>query len=120
MANRPLRKEPEKAIQFHCSIPHGKRPASGAHTAVAACGTDADVISPDLLQDLSNGKSCEHGMELLMSLDAEDDLEVLMLIAVVEEAVVTDLLETDREHIHHEPPYELLWSNTDCLRKCLL
>ena len=59
-------------------------------------------------------------MELLMPLDAEDDLEILTLIAVVKETVVTDLLKTSREHVHHQPSYELLWSNTDCLQQGMI
>lgn len=115
MANRPLQKGPEKTILFHSSIPHGKCPAGRAHTPVTASGADADIISPDLFEEPSHGKAYKHGMELLMPLDGEDDLKVLLFIAVIQESIITYLLKTGREHMHHQPADELLRGDTDRL-----
>ena len=43
-----------------------------------------------------------------MPLYAEDDGKVLLPAAVVQEAVIPDLLEAGREHMHHETADELL------------
>ncbi len=39
-------------------------------------------------------------------LQAEDELQVVFPVTVVEEAVITDLLEAGREHMRHEAPDE--------------
>ena len=61
------------------------------------CGRRRDrlnVISPYPFQDISHREPTELGMELLMFLKAEDDLEILLFAAVVQETVVPDFLET--------------------------
>ena len=65
-----------------------------------------DVISPDLIEDLLHGEPGQHGPEPLVPLQAEDELQVVLPVTVVEEAVITDLLEAGREHMHHEAPDE--------------
>lgn len=65
-----------------------------------------DVISPDLIEDLLHGEPGQHGPEPLVPLQAEDELQVVLPVTVVGEAVITDLLEAGREHMHHEAPDE--------------
>lgn len=66
------------------------------------------LVSPYFIDCFSHGKAGQHGSKPLVSLYAEDDGEVFFSVAVAEETVITDLLETGWEHMHHKAAYELL------------
>lgn len=72
-----------------------------------------DVISPHGPEDLIHGKTGKHFPESAVSLDVEQDGEVLLFPPVVQETTVADFLETGRKYMHHETADEFLTGNGD-------
>lgn len=77
------------------------------HCLTSATWTDIHVHVPYCLQEFRHGHPGIPLPEPLPALEPEDHLQVCGLHPVVEETVVTDLLETGREHVHEETAYEL-------------
>ena len=84
-----------------------------AHITAAAFRADMDVIAPDLLQDFTHGKACQHLPELPVPLNPEDDFQVLTLTAVVQETIVTDFLKARRKDMHHQTADKFLIGKGD-------
>ena len=93
-------------MKSRMSFPGHVRPAQGTHAQAPTGRAYMDVISPDLIENLVHGEPGQHGLEPLVPLQAEDEFQVVFPVTVVEEAVITDLLEAGREHMHHEAPDE--------------
>ena len=75
----------------------------GSHAEAAADSADMYVTAPYFIDDLVHGKAGQHGAKTLVPLYAEDGGKVLFPGAVVQETIITDLQETGREYVHHEP-----------------
>lgn len=70
------------------------------HPATAALWADMNVDPPDSLQEFCSGKSGVFSPETLVPLEGKDQPEVFAFPTVIQEAVITDFLETRREHMH--------------------
>ena len=99
----------KKETDLSRSISSSGRPHSGS----PANGTPGDILVPDSKNQLGHGHAGKTGLKTLVSLDGEDVLQVLRLRAVVQEAVIANLLEAVREHMEEETPDELAVSNSD-------
>ena len=89
-------------ISFPCIDPSGIEQGTSS-----AAGADAGIFSPDSFQDVGYAHVRIPSSESLAVLQPEDQPEVSGLPAVIEETVVTDLLEPGREHMHQVSAYEL-------------
>jgi len=78
------------------------RPSEIIHMKTAAFGADPDVVVPDGFQQLSHGQIGVSAFKLLVSLQLEDELQVLRSHPVVKETIISDLLESGREYMHQK------------------
>lgn len=70
------------------------------HGSTAAFRTDADIKTPNSLQQLRHGHAGITPPEPLPALELENQFQVLHFHTVVQETIVADLLETGRQHMH--------------------
>ena len=82
-------------------------PSNALHPAASTLRADADINLPYRFDQLGNGQVCIPGLETLMSLESKNQFQVLAFAPVIQEAVVTDLSETGREHVHQIAPDKL-------------
>ena len=82
-------------------------PSDVLHPAAPTFRTGADINLPYRSDQLSNGQVCIPGPETLVSLKGKDQFQVLSFTPVIQEAIVADLLETGREHMHQIAADEL-------------
>ena len=93
----------EKKGQFAGSLTAaGIGSPQGTHAAAAARRADADINVPDGFQQFRHGEPRVSLAESLAPLESKDKLQVFGLHPVVQEPVITDLLEPFREHVHQE------------------
>ena len=115
-ANKPPVREAVKRIQLKVSVPEHMGLPQGPHAEAAAGSADMYVTAPYFIDDLVHGKSGQHGAKTLAPLYAEDGGKVLFPAAVVQETIITDLLEAGREYMHHEPADEFTAGKGDLLQ----
>lgn len=60
----------------------------------AAYRADTDIDIPDRLEKFGHTHTCIAGPEPLAALEGKDQLQVLALIAVIQEPVIADLLKS--------------------------
>lgn len=108
---------PREAFEkiFCCGnlIPHGKCPAAVAHTVTAAFRTGMDIVIPDFQQDFIHWEAGKICLEFPVSLNVKNNSQVPAFPAVVQKAVVTDLLEPGWQHMHHEAADEFFTGYCD-------
>lgn len=83
------------------------RPSDALHPAASALRTDADINFPYRFDQIGNGQVCIPGPETLVSLKGKDQFQVFGLAPVIQEAIVADLPEAGREHMHQIAADEL-------------
>ena len=115
-ANKPPVREAVKHIQLKVSVPEHVGLPQEPHAEAAADSADMYVTPPYFIDDLVHGKASQHGAKTLVPLYAEDGGKVLFPAAVVQETIITDLLEAGREYMHHEPADELTAGKGDLLQ----
>ena len=77
------------------------------HRCASATRTDIHIHVPYGLQEFCHGHPGVPLPEPLLTLEPENQFQVCGLHPVVEETIVTDLLEAGREHMHKEAADEL-------------
>ena len=115
-ANKPPVREAVKHIQLKVSVPEHVGLPQEPHAEAAAGSADMYVTPPYFIDDLVHGKASQHGAKTLVPLYAEDGGKVLFPAAVVQETIITDLLEAGREYMHHEPADEFTAGKGDLLQ----
>ena len=115
-ANKPPVREAVKHIQLKVSVPEHVGLPQEPHAEAAADSADMYVTPPYFIDDLVHGKASQHGAKTLVPLYAEDGGKVLFPAAVVQETIITDLLEAGREYMHHEPADEFTAGKGDLLQ----
>ena len=83
------------------------------HAAAATGSAYMYVVSPCFKEKFISGHVQVAPCERLMALQAEDHGKRSLFYPIAKEAVITDLLETGREDMHHEPADELFAGNSD-------
>ena len=79
-------------------------PSNADHSGTATDRTSGDIVFPDDLYDLCDGAVLKSPAETLLTLNAEDDLQIFRLHTIVQESVVTDPVETGWQHMHEISP----------------
>ena len=102
---RPLKKR--YSVKRRSVLGSDISPSQVSHVTATAFGAAPDVDVPDRLQQFGQGKAGIPFPETLASLECKDQLQVLGLVSVVQEPIVTDFLETGRQHVHQVTPDEL-------------
>lgn len=97
-------------------IPHGKGSPSMAHTVTSAFRAASDIIIPDGQKHLFHRKTGQHLLIFPMSLDFENNHQVLFFTTVIQESIVTDFLETRRQYMHHKAADKFLTGYGDVLK----
>ena len=115
-ANKPPVREAVKHIQLKVSVPEYMGLPQEPQAKAAAGSADMYVTAPYFIDDLVHGKASQHGAKTLVPLYAEDGGKVLFPAAVVQETIITDLLEAGREYMHHEPADEFTAGKGDLLQ----
>ena len=115
-ANKPPVREAVKHIQLKVSVPEHVGLPQEPHAEAAAGSADMYVTPPYFIDALVHGKASQHGAKTLVPLYAEDGGKVLFPAAVVQETIITDLLEAGREYMHHEPADEFTAGKGDLLQ----
>ena len=115
-ANKPPVREAVKHIQLKVSVPEHVGLPQEPQAEAAAGSADMYVTPPYFIDDLVHGKASQHGAKTLVPLYAEDGGKVLFPAAVVQETIITDLLEAGREYMHHEPADEFTAGKGDLLQ----
>ena len=91
----------------------GTAPPLVLHGTAPACRADGDILPPDRQDQFRHGKPFVTAAEPLAPLKPEDQLQVPGFHPVIKEAIVADLLETGREHMHQETPDKLFMAEGD-------
>ena len=109
-ANKPPVREAVKHIQLKVSVPEHVGLPQEPHAEAAAGSADMYVTPPYFIDDLVHGKASQHGAKTLVPLYAEDGGKVLFPAAVVQETIITDLLEAGREYMRMNSQQERVTS----------
>ena len=72
------------------------------HAAFATAWTYAYIIIPDWFHYFRDWNTGELWGKFLMPLNTEDDTEIFLFVPVVQKTIVSDLLKSIREHMHHQ------------------
>ena len=81
-------------------------PSNVPHVTASAFRADVDIEVPDCFQKFCHGQIGIFCLETLVPLERKDQFQVSGLIAVIQEAVVTNLLEPGRQYMHQVTPDE--------------
>ena len=66
-------------------VEHGKSFSGMTHAGTATDRTDVDIIIPDFFQYFIHWQTRQYGLKTLLSLNAEDDVQVAFFTSVIQE-----------------------------------
>ena len=102
---RPFKKQ--YSVGTHPVLGSAISPSHVPHVTAAAFRAQVNVNVPGRLQQFGHGKVGIPFFETPVSLDGKNQFQVLCLVPVVQETIVSDLLETGRQHVHQVAPDKL-------------
>ena len=77
-----------------------------AHPMASAFRADTDICFPDHFYQFCHRQTGISGAKALIPLNSEDQFQVFAFAPVIQESIVTDLLETSRKYMHQVSAYE--------------
>lgn len=86
------------------------------HPFTPTAGTDTDVDLPQCKKQFLRFHPGIQRSEHPLSLDFEDELQILPLTPVVQEPIIADFLKPGREHVHQKTAQEFGVCQRDCFR----